>query len=249
MTCKKVSSAYYGSIISLITSYLSFLKLPPNGQNLHVHNINSELLLSRQNGLYSSMRAVLTVEPHTSYMDGRRRARKLPFKHSLWEVIGMFIRIPLAWFSIWYWSSYTILPALCSDGVIHAEIREGSYDGEAFVAFIEQLLLQMNPRPLPQSVLVMDNCAIHMWRTLPPSALQGKSLVQISVFLPLILYYYPGAYASTIYPHIPLITTPLKQPSHMSRQWSDVMVTRSVLQWKIITSTAFFSFFIRSWHQ
>ena len=57
--------------------------------------------------------------------------------------------------------SYTILPALCTDGIIHTEIREGSYDGDAFISYIEDLLPRMNPWPLPRSILLMDNCAIH----------------------------------------------------------------------------------------
>jgi hypothetical protein len=46
-------------------------------------------------------------------------------------------------------------------GIIHTNIREGAYDGEAFVGYIEELLEHMRPWPQPCSVLVMDNCAIH----------------------------------------------------------------------------------------
>ena len=44
---------------------------------------------------------------------------------------------------------------------MYADMLEGSYNGESFIAYMEQLLERMNPWPLPQSVLVMDNCSIH----------------------------------------------------------------------------------------
>ena len=56
---------------------------------------------------------------------------------------------------------YSLLPALSSEGIIFSEVREGTYDGPAFVAYVEKLLLHMNPWPAPCSVLVMDNCVIH----------------------------------------------------------------------------------------
>ncbi|KIJ22971.1 hypothetical protein M422DRAFT_196484, partial [Sphaerobolus stellatus SS14] len=56
---------------------------------------------------------------------------------------------------------YSLLPALCSDGIIYADIRKGAYNGPAFIQYIEDLLDHMNPKPQPKSVHVMDNCAIH----------------------------------------------------------------------------------------
>jgi hypothetical protein len=56
---------------------------------------------------------------------------------------------------------YSLLPALCSDGIIYADVRASAYDGDAFVAYIDGLMKHMNPWPHPRSVLVMDNCAIH----------------------------------------------------------------------------------------
>ena len=58
-------------------------------------------------------------------------------------------------------SRYSILPALCSEGIIYSAVCEGAYDGQAFVHFIRNLMNYMNPWPEPCSVLVMDNCAIH----------------------------------------------------------------------------------------
>jgi transposase len=57
--------------------------------------------------------------------------------------------------------SYSLLPALCSDGIIYCDIKVGAYNGPSFVSYIEALLQHMSPWPEPKSVLVMDNCAIH----------------------------------------------------------------------------------------
>ncbi|EJD33035.1 hypothetical protein AURDEDRAFT_18015, partial [Auricularia subglabra TFB-10046 SS5] len=46
-------------------------------------------------------------------------------------------------------------------GLIFSDVREGSFDGDSFLEFLDGLLEVMNPYPAPHSVLVMDNCAIH----------------------------------------------------------------------------------------
>lgn len=56
---------------------------------------------------------------------------------------------------------FSLLPALSLDGIIHTSIKEGSFDGESFLAFLRELLDMMEPYPARNSVLVMDNCAIH----------------------------------------------------------------------------------------
>lgn len=56
---------------------------------------------------------------------------------------------------------FSLLPALTLEGIIHLSIKEGSFDGEAFLNFIRELLDMMEPYPAPNSVLVLDNCAIH----------------------------------------------------------------------------------------
>ncbi|KAL1684457.1 hypothetical protein GGG16DRAFT_25050, partial [Schizophyllum commune] len=57
---------------------------------------------------------------------------------------------------------YSILPALTLDGYIACRVVEGSVDGEEFFDFIiTDVLPQMNAFPLPRSVLILDNCAIH----------------------------------------------------------------------------------------
>jgi hypothetical protein len=56
---------------------------------------------------------------------------------------------------------YSVLPALSLDGILHLKIVEGSFTGPLFQQFVCGLLDAMNPFPEPNSVLVMDNAAIH----------------------------------------------------------------------------------------
>jgi hypothetical protein len=55
-----------------------------------------------------------------------------------------------------------VLPAISLAGVLHVDVITGrSWNGAEFYTFIETLLDQMSPYPLPNSVLVMDNCSTH----------------------------------------------------------------------------------------
>ena len=56
---------------------------------------------------------------------------------------------------------YSMLPALSQDGIIAVDIIEGSFNKVQFAQFIDRLLDQMNPFPLPNSVIIMDNYRIH----------------------------------------------------------------------------------------
>jgi hypothetical protein len=56
---------------------------------------------------------------------------------------------------------YSVLPAICLDGILTVKILEGSFDSDSFARFIDGLLCHMNPFPGPNSVVVMDNCRIH----------------------------------------------------------------------------------------
>jgi hypothetical protein len=59
-------------------------------------------------------------------------------------------------------SRYSVLPALSlEEGVLHCDILEGSFDTASFYKFIERTLDRMQPFPVPNSVIVMDNCRIH----------------------------------------------------------------------------------------
>ncbi|KIL55223.1 hypothetical protein M378DRAFT_41478, partial [Amanita muscaria Koide BX008] len=57
---------------------------------------------------------------------------------------------------------FSILPALSlTEGILHCDIIEGSFDSSLFYTFISRLLDRMEPFPAPNSVIVMDNCRIH----------------------------------------------------------------------------------------
>ena len=56
---------------------------------------------------------------------------------------------------------YSVLPALTMDGILYVHVTQGSFDGNLFQEFLTGLLEVMNPYPQKNSVLVMDNCAIH----------------------------------------------------------------------------------------
>ena len=45
--------------------------------------------------------------------------------------------------------------------MIECVVVEGSFNTELFMDFIRNLLSKMQPFPNPNSVIVMDNCAIH----------------------------------------------------------------------------------------
>jgi hypothetical protein len=57
---------------------------------------------------------------------------------------------------------FSVLPAISLEkGILHCEIVEGSFRSDTFAIFIQNLLDHTEPFPGPNSVIVMDNCAIH----------------------------------------------------------------------------------------
>ena len=56
---------------------------------------------------------------------------------------------------------YSILPALSLDSILHVEVLDHAINGANFLSFVERLLDRMQPWPLPNSVLIMDNAVIH----------------------------------------------------------------------------------------
>ncbi|KAF8219841.1 hypothetical protein L208DRAFT_1337414, partial [Tricholoma matsutake] len=56
---------------------------------------------------------------------------------------------------------YSLLPALSVNGVIYSKIVKGSFTARRFYNFIDGLLDHMQPFPLPNLVIVMDNACIH----------------------------------------------------------------------------------------
>ena len=53
------------------------------------------------------------------------------------------------------------MPAISLGGIIECMIVEGSFNSDLFLIFIRNVLNRMQPFPGPNSVIVMDNCAIH----------------------------------------------------------------------------------------
>ena len=56
---------------------------------------------------------------------------------------------------------YSILLALSLDSILHTAIHNHTITSDEFLLFIAGLLDHMQPWPLPNSVIVMDNAAIH----------------------------------------------------------------------------------------
>jgi hypothetical protein len=53
------------------------------------------------------------------------------------------------------------ITALSLNGILHAEVLDHAISGADFLVFVQGLLKHMQPWPLPNLVLVMDNAAIH----------------------------------------------------------------------------------------
>lgn len=97
-------------------------------------------------------------------MDGQRRVSVRKCQAILFAVLGESrlrkLGCPFSC-SLPRFPRYSILPALSLDGILFHSIVEGSFNGETFHQFVEELLEYMEPFPGPNSVLVMDNCKIH----------------------------------------------------------------------------------------
>jgi len=67
----------------------------------------------------------------------------------------------ISYHALIFYLRYSILPALSLDGILHLEVLDHSFTGEEFRDFVTGVLDQMQPWPMPNSVLVMDNASIH----------------------------------------------------------------------------------------
>jgi transposase len=71
---------------------------------------------------------------------------------------------------------YSILPILTIDGILTHDIIPGSATSEQFLQFLRDLVIPLtNPSPGPRSVLILDNCSIHVMFRL---AMPGKANTQ-----------------------------------------------------------------------
>lgn len=57
--------------------------------------------------------------------------------------------------------SYSVLPAISLDGVLHIDVLTCAWTGEEFQEYVDILLDNMNPYPQHNSVLIMDNASAH----------------------------------------------------------------------------------------
>ena len=80
---------------------------------------------------------------------------------------------------------YSILPTLSLDGILHSEVFNHTITGADFCIFVAGLLNRMQPWPLPNSVLVMDNVAIHkvdgIWEMIEE---HGARLIYLPAYSP-----------------------------------------------------------------
>lgn len=88
----------------------------------------------------SAMDRRLTYRTHGWALKGKRASKKGHFKRG---------------------KKYSVLPAISLDGILDISVVEGSFNTRLFEDFVESLVGVMNPYPLANSVLIMDNCKIH----------------------------------------------------------------------------------------
>jgi len=80
---------------------------------------------------------------------------------------------------------YSILPALSLDGIVHTEVYNHVVTGDNFRLFIAGLLERMQPWPLPNSVIIMDNETIHKVEGIQEMVEEcGMHLIYLPVYSP-----------------------------------------------------------------
>lgn len=105
----------------------------------------------------SSANRRTTYRGYAWAVKGQRATRKAFFVC----VDGGTYTLSIHLFHDWTSARYSILPALCSTGILTVDMGEGSYNNSWFWCFIDGLLDQMSPWPQCNSVIVMGNCQIH----------------------------------------------------------------------------------------
>ena len=80
---------------------------------------------------------------------------------------------------------YSILPALSLDSILHVEVLDYAINGANFLSFVEGLLDRMQPWPLPNLVLIMDNAVIHRVKGVREMVeVRGSRLVYLLAYSP-----------------------------------------------------------------
>src|SRR6266481_788996 len=79
----------------------------------------------------------------------------------VWGSVSLLVFYPVTIADTNILSSFSVILAISLEGVVYSDIMKGSYDGNKFICFVDELNDIMNPYPGKHSVLVMDNCKIH----------------------------------------------------------------------------------------
>jgi hypothetical protein len=99
------------------------------------------------------------------------------------------------------------------NGIIHIEIREGSFATKTFKQFIQETLRTMNNWPEQNSVLVMDNAKIHKHPNICHMIFELEVFYENISLYAILTSYYSAAGVWSIFLHILLITIPWKRLS------------------------------------
>ncbi len=127
-------------------------------------------------------------------------------------------------------SSFSVLLALSLEGVLYSDIVTGSYDGEKFIWFVNELTDVMNPYPGKHSVLVMDNCRIH--HVLEVEEVCAQKYVS-PIYCNCTNHHIIGVSNYSTYPHTPPTTTQLKNTFWLSRHSCTAMLSSFSWLWKV----------------
>ena len=92
------------------------------------------------------------------FVDESGTDRKAAFRRTGWAPVGT---TPVQNARFHRGRRYQIIPAYAQDGIVYAQIFQGSTDAVVFEEFIRELLKRCGRYPAPKSVLVMDNASIH----------------------------------------------------------------------------------------
>ena len=147
--------------MTLPDSVSSFPRLLLNVVKHHVMNTFTWLDKNRHGDLYSVTRAlsmcIPLIVPWAVHPRGNGPQCIPTFSMETGKFFFSWVDCPFYVHA----TRYSVLPALMLQGYIYADIVHGSFNGDSFKAFLTGLLQATNPYPERNSMLVMDNCAIH----------------------------------------------------------------------------------------
>ena len=94
---------------------------------------------------------------------------------------------------------------------MHLEVLDHPFSGDEFINFIEGVLDQMQPWPLPNSVLAMDNASIHKVHGIR-EMVEERCVTFTVIAFPLLIIFSVACGCFTYHP-IPPTLTPSKKHS------------------------------------